>query len=73
MVSVFCISWGPYALLSIIGILRHSEVKRIAYTHHFNTLHFDGFLGRSPLSHRVSSTTRKELNYLESFDLYLYE
>ena len=39
MVSVFCISWGPYALLSIIGILRHSEVKIIAYSHHF-TLYF---------------------------------
>ena len=26
MVLVFCLSWGPYALLSLIGILGYSEV-----------------------------------------------
>ena len=33
MVSVFCICWGPYALLSIIGIFRHSEVR--VFVHFF--------------------------------------
>ena len=27
MVLVFCLSWGPYALLSLIGILGYSEVS----------------------------------------------
>ena len=38
MVSVFCISWGPYALLSIIGILGHSEVRKCI---HFSLETFD--------------------------------
>ena len=78
MVLVFCLSWGPYALLSLIGILGYSEVS----THTF-VLFFFPFkpmmqctiagLDGPPVCDGVPDYAGEILNFVEPCHLHLYE